>query len=161
MTVIRFSNQFLLDLQIVMQSKMEQLEAVDGFSKWRQHEVEALTSQVQSTISRLQNPPDCIKAKKLVCNMNQLVCGLGCLLSHMTYCLITALATERVLIIGDEPWFYSNITIKKLFSPVSSTCLNFEGKFSSNCSTRNTFNISDPIKKSEGEGCYHIIIVHF
>ena len=46
-----------------MQSKMERMEAIDGFSEWRQLELAALTSEVQSAI-------DCSKAKKLVCHMN-------------------------------------------------------------------------------------------
>ena len=103
------------------------MEEIDGLSKWRQHELAALTSEVQAAIERNQNPADCSKAKKLVCHMNHHDCGLGCLLHHTAYCLLAALATDRVLILSDLPWVYSNISIKDLFTPISETCLDYEG----------------------------------
>ena len=106
---------------------MEQLEENDGFSAWRKEEYQTLHSQVQSAITHLQNPTDCSRAKKLICHLNQHGCGLGCLIHFAANCLLTALATERVLIFSDEPWFYSNFTVKNFFGPVSSTCTTFEG----------------------------------
>jgi len=115
------------DIQNAMKSLMEQLAEVDGFSQSRKDEFNKLSSMVQSAIFRLQNPPDCSKAKKLLCHLNQGTCGLGCLIHHAAQCLLTALATGRVLIISDEPWSYSNFTVKNFFSPISSNCLDFEG----------------------------------
>jgi len=115
------------DTQNAMKSLMEQLAEVDGFSQSRKDEFEILSSTVQSAIFSLQNPPDCIKAKKLLCHMNQVDCGLGCLIHNAAQCLLTALATGRVLIISNEPWSYSNFTVKNFFSPISSNCLEFEG----------------------------------
>ena len=145
------SGQFLSDLKIAMKSQMEQMEAIDDFSKWKKQEVESLTSEVQSAISRLQNPADCSLAKKLVCHMNHHDCGLGCLIQHAAYCLIAALATERVLIFSDAPWSYSDITpLNDLFRPISSTCLDFEGTFLSLCSSNHIYNISDSVVLNEG-----------
>jgi len=115
------------DAQNAMRSLMEELEELDGFSQWIQEEFETLSSMVQTAITRLQNPADCSKAKKLVCHLNQETCGLGCLIHNAAQCLITALATNRVLIISDEPWSYSNYTVMNFFSPISSNCFEFEG----------------------------------
>eukprot|EP00092_Neocalanus_flemingeri_P082501 GFUD01103324.1.p1 GENE.GFUD01103324.1~~GFUD01103324.1.p1 ORF type:complete len:110 (-),score=13.79 GFUD01103324.1:56-385(-) len=59
--------------------------------------------------------------------MNSPQCGFGCLVHKSAYCLITALATRRVLILSDLPWYYSNITVKRFFLPVSSSCTSYEG----------------------------------
>ena len=116
------------DLQMVMRSEMEQIGDMDSFSQWRKKEIKQLSSIVESAILRLQNPTDCKKAKKIICNYSYETCGLGCLINHGAYCLITALATNRVAIMKDTPWFYSNITVQKFFAPLSATCLEADGK---------------------------------
>eukprot|EP00092_Neocalanus_flemingeri_P056917 GFUD01067532.1.p1 GENE.GFUD01067532.1~~GFUD01067532.1.p1 ORF type:complete len:447 (-),score=71.32 GFUD01067532.1:21-1361(-) len=114
--------------KLFMKSQMEQLVENDNFGKWRQQEADQLTSLVQSALIRLQNPPDCQNAKKLLCHLNKYGCGVGCLVHHTAYCLITALATRRVLVLSDEPtWHYINLAFKQFFKPVSSNCTDFEG----------------------------------
>jgi glycoprotein 6-alpha-L-fucosyltransferase len=49
----------------------------DGHADWRKNEAAALSSIVQNRLTALQNPPDCGKARKLVCNLNK-GCGYGC-----------------------------------------------------------------------------------
>ena len=110
---------FRIDLQAVMRSHMEQLGQLDRIIEWRGQEMQKLSAEVQSAILRLQNPADCGKAKKLICNYSYETCGLGCLVNHGAYCLITALATNRVAIMKNTPWFYSNITVHKFFAPLS------------------------------------------
>ena len=127
-------NKFSSELQLVMKSELEQMEENDGFSKWRQQEILELASEVQSAIVRSQNPLDCSSAKKLVCQIRSQGCGFGCLIHQTVYCLITAVATRRVLILGDQPWWYSNITIKHFFLPLSNTCTSYEGTTGSFCS---------------------------
>ena len=115
---------------MVMKSEMEQLGETDGFSKWRQQESETLSSIVQSAITRQQNPSDCLNAKKMVCHMS-FPCGLACIMQQAAYCLLTAFATKRVLIFSDKTWgqqWDSKIIAKNYFSPLSSTCMDFEGK---------------------------------
>ena len=114
--------------KLVLKSDQKLLLKNDSFSKQMQQEAVQLSFEVQSAIRQLQNPSDCWRAKKLICHLSYYGCGLGCLIHHTAYCLITALATERVLILSDRPWFYSNISVKQFFLPVSSTCLDFEGK---------------------------------
>ena len=125
---ILYDHCLFSEQKLVMKSDLEQLLKNDSFSKQMQQEADQLSSEVQSAISQLQNPSDCWRAKKLICHLSYYGCGLGCLIHHTAYCLITALATGRVLILSDRPWFYSNISVKQFFLPVSSTCLDFEGK---------------------------------
>jgi len=115
------------DQQLVMKSEMEQLEENDGFSAWRKQEYQTLHSQVQSAITRLQNPTDCSRAKKLICHLNHHQCGFGCEIHYTAYCLITALATQRVLILSNATWFYGNFAVKDFFTPLSYTCREYQG----------------------------------
>ena len=122
-------NCFLLDDQkLIIESQIEQLEKTDEFEGWRATELEDLTTLVQTSIKRNQNPPDCSQAKKLVCHLNHYGCGFGCLMHHTAYCLLTALATQRVLVLSQHPWFYSNVTVKDILAPLSTSCTEYQGK---------------------------------
>lgn len=52
---------------------MNNLREVDGYEKWRETEAYSLSDLVQRRIRHLQNPQDCSKAKKLVCNLNKVI----------------------------------------------------------------------------------------
>ena len=103
------------------------LAVVSTTIKLRQQEAQCLTSAVQTAITRLQNPADCTQAKKLVCHMTWGGCGFGCLIHHTTYCLITALATGRVLVLSDRKWPHSDLVIKTFLRPLSTSCFNYTG----------------------------------
>ena len=60
-----------------MQSALDKLSREDGWQKWRVDESLRLTQVAQERISKTQNPPNCSKAKKLVCHLNY-ACGFGC-----------------------------------------------------------------------------------
>ena len=122
-----FPNLNFLEHKLILQNDLEQLEKIDGFSGWRKKESAELSDQIQSALDHLQNPPDCQSSKKLVCHMNTPGCGFGCLLHNAVYCLITALATRRVLIIPNEPWSYTNHSVVDFLYPLSSSCFEFEG----------------------------------
>lgn len=47
------------------------LAEVDGKSTWRQQESENLSNLVQKRLKHLQNPSNCAKARKLVCDLNK------------------------------------------------------------------------------------------
>ena len=112
-----------------MKSHLEQLAAeLDGLAQWRKEESKTLSSIVQTAISRLQNPPDCRQAKKLICHLDFGYCGFGCIIHHGVQCLLTALATDRVLILTDTGWGSGQFMIKSFFSPISESCLDFEGE---------------------------------
>lgn len=47
------------------------LADVDDHSTWRQQESENLSNLIQKRLKYLQNPSDCAKARKLVCDLNK------------------------------------------------------------------------------------------
>lgn len=74
----------------------------------------------------LQNPKDCSKAKKLVCNINK-GCGYGCQLHHVVYCFMIAYGTQRTLILESQNWRYATGGWETVFRPVSETCTDRAG----------------------------------
>ncbi|XP_069184193.1 alpha-(1,6)-fucosyltransferase-like [Procambarus clarkii] len=110
--------------QSVLQHDLRQLSEEDGWSSWREREARALSELVQRRLHRLQNPPDCATAKKLVCGIKHIGCGLGCELHHLICCFMTAYGTHRTLII-DSSWAYSTKGWEEIFLPISETCTNF------------------------------------
>ncbi|XP_072425246.1 alpha-(1,6)-fucosyltransferase isoform X2 [Chiloscyllium punctatum] len=102
------------------------LSQTDGADKWREKEAKDLTDLVQRRITYLQNPIDCSKAKKLVCNINK-GCGYGCQLHHVVYCFMIAYGTRRTLILESQNWRYSTGGWETVFKPVSETCTDRSG----------------------------------
>ncbi|XP_060684839.1 alpha-(1,6)-fucosyltransferase isoform X1 [Hemiscyllium ocellatum] len=102
------------------------LSQTDGADKWREKEAKDLTDLVQRRITYLQNPKDCSKAKKLVCNINK-GCGYGCQLHHVVYCFMIAYGTRRTLILESQNWRYSTGGWETVFKPVSETCTDRSG----------------------------------
>ncbi|XP_038641096.1 alpha-(1,6)-fucosyltransferase [Scyliorhinus canicula] len=102
------------------------LSQSDGADKWREKEAMDLTDLVQRRITYLQNPKDCSKAKKLVCNINK-GCGYGCQLHHVVYCFMIAYGTQRTLILESQNWRYSTGGWETVFKPVSETCTDRSG----------------------------------
>uniref|UniRef100_UPI00398F397B alpha-(1,6)-fucosyltransferase isoform X2 n=1 Tax=Pristiophorus japonicus TaxID=55135 RepID=UPI00398F397B len=97
------------------------LSQTDGAAEWREKEAKDLTDLVQRRITYLQNPKDCNKAKKLVCNINK-GCGYGCQLHHVVYCFMIAYGTQRTLILESQNWRYSTGGWETVFKAVSETC---------------------------------------
>ncbi len=50
---------------------MQRLSKLDGLGTWREQEAADLSNLVQKRLHALQNPPDCSKARKLICNLNK------------------------------------------------------------------------------------------
>lgn len=55
----------------VTQFDLLRLSQLDGLGTWREQEASDLSSLVQKRLHTLQNPTDCEKARKLVCNLNK------------------------------------------------------------------------------------------
>ncbi|KAL3226312.1 hypothetical protein MRX96_025212 [Rhipicephalus microplus] len=104
-----------------IQLDLEEMRRADGHDAWRQAESRALSDLVRSRLSQLQHPADCGKAPKLVCSLNK-GCGYGCQVHHATYCLITAYATRRTLVLHSKGWRYSSAGWESVFLPVSNSC---------------------------------------
>ncbi|XP_060867931.1 alpha-(1,6)-fucosyltransferase-like [Metopolophium dirhodum] len=106
------------------------LADVDGYSQWRLKEFGSLSRLVEKRLQHTQNPPDCSKAKKLLCHfIYRNWCGYGCRVHHFVKCLIAAYATERTMII-DNPinWQFTSGGFEKLFLPLSDTCTSKDGE---------------------------------
>lgn len=56
---------------------IDRVKLVDGHDGWREKEARDLSDLVHRRFDYLQNPKDCNKAKKLLCNLNK-GCGFGC-----------------------------------------------------------------------------------
>ncbi|XP_023662503.1 alpha-(1,6)-fucosyltransferase isoform X1 [Paramormyrops kingsleyae] len=102
------------------------LSQADGAGDWREKEAKDLSSLVQNRITYLQNPQDCSKARKLVCNINK-GCGYGCQLHHVVYCFMIAYGTRRTLILESHNWRYATGGWETVFRPVSDTCTDRTG----------------------------------
>lgn len=102
------------------------LSQTDGAGDWREKEAKDLTELVQRRITYLQNPKDCSKARKLVCNINK-GCGYGCQLHHVVYCFMIAYGTQRTLILESQNWRYATGGWETVFRPVSETCTDRSG----------------------------------
>uniref|UniRef100_A0A8C7FLY4 Alpha-(1,6)-fucosyltransferase n=1 Tax=Oncorhynchus kisutch TaxID=8019 RepID=A0A8C7FLY4_ONCKI len=102
------------------------LSQADGVGDWRVKEARDLSNLVQSRITYLQNPQDCSKARKLVCNINK-GCGYGCQLHHVVYCFMIAYGTQRTLILESHNWRYATGGWETVFHPVSNSCTDRTG----------------------------------
>uniref|UniRef100_A0A8C2CBV7 Alpha-(1,6)-fucosyltransferase n=1 Tax=Cyprinus carpio TaxID=7962 RepID=A0A8C2CBV7_CYPCA len=112
--------------QRTIMTDLQDLSQADGAGDWREKEARDLSSLVQNRISFLQNPQDCSKARKLVCNINK-GCGYGCQLHHVVYCFMIAYGTQRVLILESHNWRYAPKGWETVFRPVSDTCTDRSG----------------------------------
>uniref|UniRef100_A0A8D0H842 Alpha-(1,6)-fucosyltransferase n=1 Tax=Sphenodon punctatus TaxID=8508 RepID=A0A8D0H842_SPHPU len=122
-------DEFLFDLGHQERSIMTDLyylSQTDGTGEWREKEAKDLTELVQRRITYLQNPKDCSKAKKLVCNINK-GCGYGCQLHHVVYCFMIAYGTQRTLILESQNWRYATGGWETVFRPVRETCTDRSG----------------------------------
>ncbi|CAH1263842.1 FUT8 [Branchiostoma lanceolatum] len=114
------------DHQRTILADAQRLRDADGGLAWRQQEAHALQDLVQRRLHYLQNPKDCSKAKKLLCNLNK-GCGYGCQLHHVVYCFMVAYGTERTMILNSQGWRYSSGGWEKVFLPLSETCTDPSG----------------------------------
>ncbi|XP_014289365.1 alpha-(1,6)-fucosyltransferase [Halyomorpha halys] len=109
-----------------MVKDVDRLSEVDGYADWRLKEAVELSDLVQRRLIHLQNPENCEKSKKLLCNLNK-GCGYGCQLHHAVYCLLVAYGTQRTLILRSKGWRYNRAGWEQVFRPVSDTCTDFTG----------------------------------
>ncbi|KPJ05914.1 Alpha-(1,6)-fucosyltransferase [Papilio xuthus] len=52
-------------------SDQEKLPELDGYKEWRETEAANVSELVQRRLKHLQNPPDCMDARKVICNLNK------------------------------------------------------------------------------------------
>ncbi|CAI5451711.1 unnamed protein product [Caenorhabditis angaria] len=99
------------------------LENADNSEKSRATERKQIADRILSDIKRNQNPKSCKDSNVLICNLDK-ECGFGCQLHHVTYCAITAFATQRLLVLKKDGmnWKYSRDGWNSVFLPLSDTC---------------------------------------
>lgn len=90
-----------------------------GVEEWHRHELSKLTTHIQTSLERLQNPPDCSIAHLLVCELDQ-PCGLTCQIHHLSHYLLVAAASNRTLLLVDDgaKWSYSERGWSAVFGPI-------------------------------------------
>nr|CAH8822558.1 unnamed protein product [Trichobilharzia regenti]CAH8822570.1 unnamed protein product [Trichobilharzia regenti] len=124
--------QHVTDILFNVERVLNQLGQVDGFSEERNSKLNEISQIVQKRIRQLQNPADCTKAKFMTFNFTNL-CGFGCSIHQLSYCLQLSLMTGRVLVVnkhetGDifREWLQQNIL------PISDNCSYRDITFESN-----------------------------
>lgn len=100
---------------------MENLSISDNLEEWRKIESDSLAFKVQSHFHSLQNPDNCSKQKKAICNLNK-SCGFGCQMHHVMYCFITSYFLNRTLILDSTGWRYDSNGFEAYFKPLSEKC---------------------------------------
>ena len=126
----------------VMRSHFDELKHIGGgdgtvdsgptqvnWEYWQRNMSQEMTKLMERRLNYLQNPPNCVTAKKLICEVAK-TCGFGCQIHHVAYCFIMAYATKRTLILDSNRWRYSTDGWSAVFQPVSSTCTSASGKSS-------------------------------
>ncbi|BFZ12311.1 hypothetical protein BsWGS_15350 [Bradybaena similaris] len=104
-----------------MLSDFAKLRKASKEEVYREQRLKELGDLVQRRLAYLQNPSDCETSKKIVCKMRH--CGFGCMLHHFVYCLITAYAMGRTLVLDDSvPGNYAQKDWDTVLEPVSKTC---------------------------------------
>lgn len=121
--ILKQGKNYQRTLEVDMRSLMD----IDEMDKWRTKEAQELSDLVQKRIRHIQNPTDCKNAKKVVCNLSK-GCGYGCQLHHVAYCLITAYALERTLVLESKGWRYASDGWESVFLPLSDTCIDKQGQ---------------------------------
>lgn len=141
----------------LIRSYLLKLRQEDGYETYREREMKELSKIMQNRIQHLQNPPDCEKARKVVCSINKgmyqpeqqtimqititdeeikyfvltydniLGCGFGCQIHHVAYCMVVAYATSRTLVLESKGWRYNRQGWDKVFMPVSDSCTSASG----------------------------------
>ncbi|XP_035707947.1 alpha-(1,6)-fucosyltransferase-like [Folsomia candida] len=101
------------------------LNRLDIYETYRTRETNLLSRKIQRRLELLQNPRNCTSARKLVCHVNK-TCGFACQIHHVVYCLITAYATGRTLILQSENWSYNPDGWETTFLPISETCRDYD-----------------------------------
>eukprot|EP00057_Strongylocentrotus_purpuratus_P005429 XP_003730961.2 PREDICTED: alpha-(1,6)-fucosyltransferase [Strongylocentrotus purpuratus] len=96
--------------------------------RWKQNELRKLSYLIQQRLHFLQNPPDCRKAKKILCTFKK-TSGFGSKVHHLSFCMLMAYGSGRTLILeSGEGWAYFKEGWDKCFRPFSETCLHGTGE---------------------------------
>ena len=113
----------VFEQHVMLQAHASQVEATVErlLGGWKQAAASELAGLLERRLHHLQNPPDCSKAKKLVCNLAK-TCGFGCQVHHLATCFAIAYGTQRTLVLQTAGWRYASEGWEAVFMPISETC---------------------------------------
>ncbi len=86
---------------------------------WRQSKLSALSNEIQMKLENLQHPKNCKQIKTLYCKMES-ICGFGCQIHHIMYCILIAFLSNRTLMLNSTEWSYNKKGLDEYFKPISS-----------------------------------------
>nr|CAD2171108.1 unnamed protein product [Meloidogyne enterolobii] len=68
-----------------------------------------LAQHINKTLYKLQYPNDCNNRRLLVCYINLPICGFGCIIHHISFCLHISTSSNRTLVFENDgtKWYYS------------------------------------------------------
>ncbi|KII63759.1 Alpha-(1,6)-fucosyltransferase [Thelohanellus kitauei] len=106
----------------LIDSNLFQLNVLENIRSIGQNEMmrKSLMEYVQKVIHRNQNPKECRNIDVIVYDP-QPICGFGCQIHHIAYCLTTALGEGKPLVVKPSRWHEFN-SIFDLIMPLSETC---------------------------------------
>ncbi|VDD82757.1 unnamed protein product [Mesocestoides corti] len=93
----------LEDMSIQLEARISVMDRISGESERRRIQLIRLAELLERQLDRLQNPPDCGKAKFIVTDLPY--CGFGCQVHHVALCLQLAYAHNRTLFVNGQNWF--------------------------------------------------------
>jgi len=64
--------------EMILLNNLDELSNMEGRDSWRATEAHALSDLVQKRLHYLQNPSDCSRARKLICNLNKVITESVC-----------------------------------------------------------------------------------
>jgi glycoprotein 6-alpha-L-fucosyltransferase len=100
-----------------IRSLKEILKESDSMSTY----AKKLTEFVQNQLHKLQNPPNCATAKKILCYTTD--SGFGYNTHHLMYCFMMAYWTGRTFVLGSQGWHYApGVGWEGAFLPLSEKC---------------------------------------
>ncbi|BHF77608.1 Alpha-(1,6)-fucosyltransferase [Sparganum proliferum] len=108
-------NSLLPRATLQLTARLVLLEKISGWRGRRRQKVDALSSELRRQIARLQNPPDCRRARFALAELRY-SCGFGCAAHHMALKFSFAFATNRTLLLQHNDW-------KDFFLPLSNCSL--------------------------------------
>ncbi|CAH8557193.1 unnamed protein product [Heterobilharzia americana] len=121
LSLVKFQQQ-MNELLSHLQVNLNEMGQVDGFLGSRITGLSELSEWIQKKIRQFQNPVDCRIAKYVTFDFTNL-CGFGCSVHQLTFCLQMAFKNGRVLVMKKHPlgdifreWLQQNVL------PLSDKC---------------------------------------
>ncbi|CAH8536087.1 unnamed protein product [Schistosoma rodhaini] len=112
-SLIRY-RQYVEDIILHLETILNKLGQLDGFSQIRVIGLNNLAQRLQKKIQEQQNPSDCKMAKYVTFDITNM-CGFGCLMHQIMFCLQLAFENERVLVVKNyrsrdifHEWLHQN-----------------------------------------------------